>query len=108
MRLRDRNKLQLVSASLSQMRDGNRAQAGRDVTRTEALSGRLRLARRGNEVYFLFAEGDSQNFQMVGQQTVNTANSRTDGISLRVLADGNSSCSVVWKSIHLRAENLDC
>ena len=71
-----------------------------------AASGRLRLARRGDEVYFLFAEGDSSVFRLVGQQTVTAAKTRSDGITLRILADGASSCSVVWKTIRLRAEKL--
>ena len=105
-RSQDASQRQILDATTTRLRDGKRSNVSREIATCEAASGRLRLARRGSEVYFLFAEGDSPVFRLFGRQTVTAAKTRTDGISLRVLADGDASCRVVWKSIRLRAEKL--
>ncbi len=80
---------------------------GGEELQNEAASGRLRLARRGNMVYSLFAEGDSDQFRQVGQIEASGGEVTFDGIQLIAVAGGNGSRNqVVWKSIRLRAEKL--
>ena len=71
---------------------------------TEATAGRLRLARRGDTLYFLFAENDSPNFRLVGTQTV----SRDEPAKVRLVTDSHreGATKVVWKSLTIRADRL--
>jgi len=70
----------------------------------EAKSGRLRLARRGETVYYLFAEGDSPNFRLFGSRTATKDDLRS--VRLTVQTHGEGLTKVVWKSLTIRAEKL--
>lgn len=81
----------------------------RDYFVTEAMeerSGRLRLARRADQVYWLTAEGDSPNFQLRGKRPFSKAPIKLDGIRLVNQMHGKGQSSVLWKDIVVRAENL--
>jgi hypothetical protein len=73
---------------------------------SETKSGRLRLARRGTTVYFLFAEGDSPLFRLVRVEEL-TDDDVLDG-SLRIInqTHGPGHVRVVWKTLSVRAEKL--
>jgi len=73
----------------------------------EERSGRLRLSRRGDQVFYLTAEGDSPHFQLRGQRTVATDDIRVEGLRLinQIYAKGGD-VSVVWKNLVVRAEKL--
>lgn len=73
----------------------------------EESSGRLRLSRRGNRMYFLTAEGDSPHFQLRGQRETATDDIRMDGLRLltQVYKKGGG-VSVVWTDLIVRAESL--
>lgn len=73
---------------------------------SEARSGRMRLARRGDDVYYLFAEGESNSFQLVRHEVVPATDSTPDGFNLRTLANGDSTTTVVWKSLRVAADEL--
>ena len=68
--------------------------------------GRLRIARRGKEICFLIA-GDDGPYQMVSQQPCSESASTTLGVKLECLVNGTAKSSVVWKTLTLRAENVD-
>ncbi|HUQ71741.1 MAG TPA: DUF1583 domain-containing protein, partial [Planctomycetaceae bacterium] len=72
----------------------------------EALSGRLRLARRGDKVYYLFAEGDSAAFRIVGVETVSPADVEREGVRLEVSCNGVGTSNVIWQKLVLRAERM--
>lgn len=72
----------------------------------ESASGRLRIARRGNRIYYLAAEADSPNFRLLGESEVMTGPLARQGIQLLALTSGQGPMSVVWKDIIVRAENL--
>ncbi|MBI1314234.1 DUF1583 domain-containing protein [bacterium] len=79
-----------------------------DTTSEEATSGRLRLARRGEMVYCLFAEGDSSQFRIVTQGPLPNEGLLRDGVRLTAATQGKSgSTSVVWKSLTIRAEQIN-
>ena len=105
-RVKDQGQRQAVSAAAAEMHEGQRHYVTIGNPTCEASSGRLRLARRGHELFYLFAEGDSSVFRFIGQATVTAAKTTPEGIMLRVLAAGTSSSSVVWKHIRVRAEKL--
>jgi hypothetical protein len=70
----------------------------------EAIAGRMRLARRGETVYYLFAENDSPHFRLVGTQDAVTDDVR----QLRLLCQAHLEglTKVVWKSLTIRADKL--
>lgn len=72
----------------------------------EASSGALRLARRGDMVYFLLAEGDSPNFRIVRTEKVAADDVRVDGLRLFCQIKESGRIDVVWKSLNVRAEGL--
>jgi hypothetical protein len=72
----------------------------------EAEEGQLRLARRGAQVYFLIAEGDSPTFRLVRTERVGDQPLKEDGIYMMAQTHMPGSISVVWKSIAIHADSL--
>lgn len=73
----------------------------------EETSGRLRLSRRGNQAYFLTAEGDSPHFQLRGQREFSTADLRNQGLRLLTqIYQKGGEVGVVWNHLVVRAESL--
>ena len=70
----------------------------------EAPGGRLRLARRGNTVYYLFAENDSPHFRLFATQ----ADVEGDIRSLRLMTQAHleGQTKVLWKSLTIRASRI--
>ena len=81
------------------------AQWWADVTACEADSGRLRLARRGKKLFYLFAEGDSDTFHLFGTEEISQSDTIRHGVRLQTFAFG-ANTSVVWKNVILRAERM--
>lgn len=73
----------------------------------EESSGRLRLARRGNQMYFLTAEGDSPHFQLRGQRETAIDDVQLNGLRLltQIFQQGGH-ISIVWTHLIVRAEGL--
>jgi len=73
----------------------------------EESSGRLRLSRRGNQAYFLTAEGDSPHFQLRGQREVATDDLRNQGLRMMTqIYQKGGEVGVVWDHLSIRAESL--
>ncbi len=72
----------------------------------EERSGCLRLARRGDNIYFLTSEGDSPNFRLRGTRTFSTAPIKLDGIRLVNQMYRQGQSSVVWKDVVVRGEKI--
>ena len=70
----------------------------------EATAGRLRLARRGETVYFLFAENDSPHFRLFGKSQASTDDIRQLRLWTQTHLEGMTK--VVWKNLTIRAERL--
>jgi hypothetical protein len=66
----------------------------------------LRLARRGDVVYFLIAEGDSPNFRIVRTEQVAAADVKLDALRLIAQIKEAGRIDLVWKSLTVRAEGL--
>src|SRR6185369_3405562 len=63
---------QVFQVSLASLEpDGQRSFSTKQFA-CEATSGRLRVARRGNEVFYLLADGDSPNFRLFGKEVAST------------------------------------
>ena len=73
----------------------------------ESTSGRLRLARRGDRIYALYAEGDSPNFRLVGVESFSTAPLQVQGIRCLLQAGSPEVRTVVtWNELVIRAERI--
>lgn len=73
----------------------------------EESSGRLRLSRRGNQAYFLTAEGDSPYFQLRGQREVATDDLQNQGLRLLTqIYQKGGEVGVVWNHLIVRADSL--
>ena len=72
----------------------------------EASSGRLRLARRGQKLHSLFADGDAGTFRLVSTEEVSQADLVRHGIQLQASATTGGTTNVTWKGVSLRAERM--
>lgn len=85
--------------------DGSRRYPGSYAVE-ESRSGRLRLARRGDTFYGLYAANDSDNFRLIGEFRATTDSVAVQGLRLILKSDKQVVVSTTWKEIHLRAERL--
>lgn len=107
LRIRTADQRQYLQVSLSAMQQsGGRSYSTRVQLPADVYAGRLRLARRGRQVYYLFAENDSAVFRLTGTETVSDRPTTADGIQLRVLGNGTGHTHVQWKSVTVHAERL--
>ena len=72
----------------------------------EALRGRIRLARHGQRVFYLFAENDSDHFFLFGSEPSTDADTAINGIFLHSFCNGVSISQVTWTKLILRAERI--
>lgn len=72
----------------------------------ESDSGTLRVARRGNRLYTLFAEGDSKNFRITGESEFPEDNVALGGIILSGLVYQESFVSFRWTELLIRADRI--
>ena len=103
VRMRDDQQRETVFSQLHKMTKQGTIHENFDGIPTEAVQGRLRIARRGRDICFLFAEADGP-FRLVNQKRCSDVASTELGITLECLANGTATSSVVWKSLLLRAE----
>ena len=107
LRIRDELQRQELHSSLSEVhQDGGRSYSALSPKKTEASSGRLRMARRGTTLYYLFAENDSSKFRVLETETISDSPSVSDGLHFHTMCNGKGETSVIWKSISIRAERL--
>ena len=107
MRSKDsRDREQIIMAEAALKPDGSRAYDSHVGTICEAPAGRLRIARKGEELYYLFAVNDSSTFHVLEKLKASTADTTSDGIVFRVMCDGTASASVVWKQLTIRSDKL--
>ncbi|NQV25531.1 MAG: DUF1583 domain-containing protein [Rhodopirellula sp.] len=107
MRMNEENGRQRVHASQSILqKDGSRSYQASQTVSCEAFSGRLRLARRGTKIYYLFAENDSSVFRLVDTVDSSDADTVPDGLMIRTMSFQRGQTSVTWKDISLRAERM--
>lgn len=95
-----------LHSSVSLVRpDGGRTYVG-DSRTFEALRGRIRLSRRGQRVFYLFAENDSDHFFLFGSEPSSEAETAIDGIFLHSFCNGVSISQVTWTKLVLRAAQI--
>jgi len=77
-----------------------------DHVAEEARSGRLRLARRGDTVHYMFAELDSPFFRLITSRKTSEAITTEAGIRLLIETQRSGTSNVTWKTLSIRAESL--
>jgi Tol biopolymer transport system component len=93
-----------LSKSLVQA-DGTRSWQA-ETSPNGAASGRLRLARRGDQLHYLFAEGDSEIFRTFHTELMTDADTERDGVRLHSFSANIGKSDVIWKKLVLRAERM--
>ncbi|EMI22135.1 protein containing DUF1581 [Rhodopirellula maiorica SM1] len=74
---------------------------------TEATAGRIRICRRANKIYYLHAENDSTQFQLIGEEDFTVEDLQDLGIQFGVQVQGTDGYSRArFKKIEIRAERL--
>lgn len=100
----------IMQSEFTRLREGKFYPTWIGTTAEEATSGRLRLARRGDAVHCLFAEGDSPHYRLVHTELVGSESLLLEGVRLYVQVQsspGNpASTTVVWKDLTIRAERI--
>lgn len=101
---------QVIQSEFNRNRNGGNLLTWAGTTSEEAMSGTLRLARRGDQMHCLFAEGDSDNFRLVHTETVPTELTIFDGVRLVTatysIMRGECACAVTWKRLSILAEEI--
>ncbi|MBL8815287.1 MAG: DUF1583 domain-containing protein [Planctomyces sp.] len=72
----------------------------------EERSGRLKLCRRGSEIHYFTAEGDSPNFRHWASRDFGGDPVSLNGLRLVLQVHEQGTTSVLWKKLHLRAEGI--
>ena len=75
-------------------------------TDCESSSGRFRLARHQDNVFYLFADGESENFHLLDTQKATEAGIARNELLLRSESIGTGRSRVVWENLTLRAERM--
>lgn len=95
-----------IQGSVQETKPGEHPRGWGKHESNEADSGRLRLVRRGDKIFFLYSEGDSPNFRLITTETVGPDEIMTNGLRLSAITNGTGSTSVVWKKLSIRAEKM--
>lgn len=97
-------------SEVHQYREGGFLAAHAGIIPEEGSSGKLRIARRGDVVYSLFAESDSSQYRVLHSETVDNSDIPRKGVLLLAQmvskTGGDNEVSVNWKSLTIRAERI--
>ncbi|MBI1313204.1 DUF1583 domain-containing protein [bacterium] len=77
-----------------------------DYISTEAATGRMRVARRGDTAYVLFAENDSSEFRVVASRSFESMRQRMAQARLTIVANEGGTTRVTWQKLRIGAEQL--
>ena len=74
--------------------------------KNEAIAGHLRIARRGDVWYALYAENDSTSYQLVSSQKMEGTDNVPATFEFRSIATDGGTSHVVWKDVQVAADKL--
>lgn len=86
-------------------KDGKRRATYNNI-KNEAIAGHLRIARRGDVWYALFAENDSTSYQLVATEKLEGTDNVPATFEFRSIATDGGTSHVVWKDVRIAADNL--
>lgn len=106
-RIEDRTNEQSIQCMKMEIIDGSDRRHYFARQPVDADAGRLRISRRDDRVYYLFAENDSQQFRLLGEESFSTEDLQELGIRFGVQIQGeNGKSSVRIRKFEVRAEQL--
>ena len=73
----------------------------------ETASGKLRLARRGKTLYFLFANGDSDQFRLYRTHEVSDSAVMGNSLELQTVTAARGRTSTIWKSLTIHGDRME-
>jgi len=73
----------------------------------ESVAGRLRMIRKGDVIYGLYADGDSKCFRYLGESVIESGTISIDGLRLYTIAGEGMTCAVTLVRLEVRAEAID-
>ncbi|MGV3486416.1 MAG: DUF1583 domain-containing protein [Planctomycetaceae bacterium] len=73
----------------------------------ESVAGRLRLVRQGNVIYGLYADGDSNSFRYLGEETVDAGVIAPQGLRLHTVTGRDMPIAVTLVRLEIRADAID-
>ncbi len=97
---------QIIQAAHFYVRNGERQYEFPRKTSDASEAGKLRFVRIGDQLYFLFAAENSENYRLLHTQTVSTESTRAADFRLILETTKLGQAKVVWKSLRVRAEEL--
>ncbi len=79
-----------------------------DTTRIdESVAGRLRLIRKGDVIYGLYADGNSKCFRYLDEAVIEPGTISVDGLRLYTIAGKGMTCAVTLVRLQVRADSID-
>ncbi len=96
----------VVEVMMVHTREGRSSTEFRNGGSAESDAGVLRVARRGETMYFMLAEHDSPFFRVLAELPCSRAPTLAAGIRLLTSAHGPGETNVTWKNIRIRAEQI--
>ncbi len=97
---------QLIQAAASLTVDGETRRNQLVMGPGESPGGTFRIARRGDQIYYLYSEGDNAPFRILVVNPATSDDIEPKGVRLITQAKGGAHGKVVWKSITVHAEKL--
>lgn len=86
--------------------EGDRKYNGFRYT-SETVSGKLRMVRKGNRLYSLFAEGNSPNYRLVTEEEIPIEDIRPQGLRLVMQSGGTVVLTEgTWNRLTIRADKI--
>ncbi|WP_235908984.1 DUF1583 domain-containing protein [Roseiconus nitratireducens] len=96
----------IVQAAYFYSREGERKYTFPKMVSEAVSAGKLRLSRRGDQMHYLFAANDSDDYRLLHTEKVPTGPTKPLGLGLVTEAIKVGSASVVWKSLEIHAQGM--
>ena len=97
---------QIIQAAYFYVRNGERQYEFPKKTSEASPAGKLRFVRKDDQVHYLFAAENSENYRLLYTQTAPTDHTRASDFRLIIETTKLGNAKVVWKSLSVRAEKM--
>lgn len=106
VRSHGKNNANRLTGTESYIQDEKRIYDRGDSVKSAVTAGRLRIARRGSQVWYLFSEGHEAPFERVAQHVLKGTEAKPQQVKFRAISRGVSTAAANWRSLKIRAEKL--
>jgi hypothetical protein len=95
---------QALFSSIFKTVDGQRQYLFPKYSYEKSTAGQLRLLRRGNQLHYMYAAGETDSFRIVDTQEVGTEPTLPKKIELVVETEKQGMTSAIWKRLMIRGQ----